>query len=71
MKKNELKQMPPEEMKVRLKDALEEMENLRFQLSLHQLDNPIKVRMLRKEIARIRTLLREHELGLSRMKAQK
>jgi large subunit ribosomal protein L29 len=71
MKKNELKQMPLEELKVRLKDAEEEMGNFKFQLALHQLDNPVKVRLLRKEIARIRTLLRELELGLSTKKAQK
>ena len=71
MKKNELKQMPLEELKVRLKDAEEEMGNLKFQLALHQLDNPVKVRLLRKEIARIRTFLREHDLALSSKKAQK
>jgi len=71
MKKNELKQMPLEELKVRLKDAEEEMGNLKFQLALHQLDNPVKVRMLRREIARIRTFLQEHELGLGPMKVRK
>ena len=71
MKKNELKQMPPEEMKIRLKDAVEEMGNLKFQLALHQLDNPVKVRMLRREIARIRTFLQEHELGLGPLKVRK
>jgi len=71
MKKNELKQMPLDELKIRLKDAEEEMGNMKFQLALHQLDNPVKVRLLRKEIARIRTLLREQELGLGQKKAQK
>jgi large subunit ribosomal protein L29 len=71
MKKNELKQMPLDELKIRLKDAEEEMGNLKFQLALHQLDNPVKVRLLRKEIARIRTLLREQDLGLGQKKAQK
>ena len=70
MKKNELKQMPLDELKIRLKDAEEEMGNMKFQLALHQLDNPVKVRLLRKEIARIRTLLREQELGLGQKKAQ-
>jgi large subunit ribosomal protein L29 len=71
MKKNDLKQMPLDELKIRLKDAEEEMGNLKFQLALHQLDNPVKVRLLRKEIARIRTLLREQELGLGQKKARK
>ena len=71
MKKNELKQMPLDELKIRLSDAKEEMGNMKFQLALHQLDNPVKVRLLRKEIARIRTLLREQELGPGQKKARK
>ncbi len=71
MKTNELRQLPADELKVRLRDAEEEMANLKFQLVLHQLDNPMKVRFLRKDIARMRTLLHEHELGLAKPKAQK
>jgi large subunit ribosomal protein L29 len=63
MKTNEMRQLPVDELKVRLRDALEELTNLKFQHALHQLDNPLKVRLLRKDIARLRTLLREHELG--------
>jgi large subunit ribosomal protein L29 len=63
MKKNEMRQMPVDELKVRLRDALEELVNLKFQHSLHQLDNPLKLRILRREIARMRTLVREQELG--------
>jgi large subunit ribosomal protein L29 len=66
MKINELKQMPLEELKVRLRDSLEELTNLKFQLALHQLDNPVKIRFLRKDIARMRTLLRQKELGLGK-----
>jgi large subunit ribosomal protein L29 len=66
MKINELRQMPLEELKIRLRDALEELTNLKFQLALHQLDNPLKVRLLKKDIARMRTLLREQELGLGK-----
>ena len=63
MRMSELKQLPVDELKVRLRDAQEELANLRFQLALHQLDNPMKVRFLRKDIARLKTMLREYELG--------
>ena len=51
LKMEEIKQLPLEELKIRLRDAEEELINLRFQLALHQLENPLKVRYLRKDIA--------------------
>jgi large subunit ribosomal protein L29 len=42
---------------------MEEMENLRFLHSTHQLDNPLRIRMLRKDIARLKTVLQENELA--------
>jgi large subunit ribosomal protein L29 len=71
MKTNELKQLPVEELKTKLRDAEEEMGNLKFQLALHREDNPVKVRYLRKDIARLKTLLREHELGAGQPKTRK
>ena len=56
--------MPFDELKIRLQDAEEELTNLRFQLALHQLDNPLRVRYLRREIARFKTVIREYELGI-------
>ena len=64
IKRDELKQLPLEELKVRLRDAEEELENVRFQLALHQLDNPLKVRYLRRDVAKLKTVIREHELGI-------
>ena len=64
MKMEELKGLSVEELRIRLEDVYEEMENLRFQHSTHQLDNPMKLHIIRKDVARIKTLLREHELGL-------
>ena len=63
-KVEELKQLPLEEINIRLQDAEEELANLNFQLATHQLDNPLKVRYQRREVARLRTIIREHELGL-------
>ena len=61
MKTEELRQLSPDELSLRLEDSLEEMENLRFQHSTHQLDNPMLIKYKRKEIARIRTLIREYQ----------
>jgi len=63
MKMDEIRQLNIDEIKIRLEDALEEMENLRFLNSTHQLDNPMRIRMLRKDIARLKTIIREDELG--------
>jgi large subunit ribosomal protein L29 len=64
MKKEEMIKLNNEEMQIRLEDALLEMENLRIQHSTRQLDNPLRMRTLRREIARIRTIMNERKLGL-------
>jgi len=67
-KVEEIKQLPLEEIKIRLRDAEEELANLNFQLATHQLDNPVKVRYQRKDVARLKTIIREYELGLRKDK---
>ncbi|MFQ6616000.1 MAG: 50S ribosomal protein L29 [Fidelibacterota bacterium] len=64
MKTSELKTMTITELKSRLSDDLEELENLRFQKALQQLENPIRIRLLRREVAQIKTVLREIDLDL-------
>jgi len=64
IKMEEIKQLPLEELKIRLQDTEEELANLRFQLALRQLDNPLKVRIVRRDIARLKTVIQEYELGL-------
>jgi large subunit ribosomal protein L29 len=68
IKMEELKQLPLDELKIRLQDTEEELANLRFQLALRQLDDPLKVRHMRKDVARLKTVIREHELGLREQK---
>ena len=68
IKREEIRQMPLEELKIRLQDAEEEMANLRFQLALRQLDDPLKIRHLRRDIARLKTVIREYELGVREQK---
>lgn len=64
MKIEEILELTEEELRNRLEDLQEELQNLRFQHATHQLDNPLRLRMIRKDIARIKTVLREYELGI-------
>ena len=61
----ELRELHDEELETRLREAKEELFNLRFQMATGQLDNNRRLRTVRHEIARIYTILRERELGLS------
>ena len=64
MKSSELNELTLEEIKSRLIDNMDELENLRFQKALQQLENPLRIRDLKREIAQIRTILREYELNI-------
>jgi large subunit ribosomal protein L29 len=64
MKMDEIKQLSLDDLKLRLEDAIEELENFRFQHSTHQLDNPLRLNMVRKDIARLKTVIHEYELGI-------
>jgi large subunit ribosomal protein L29 len=62
---NELRELHDEELETRLREAKEELFNLRFQMATGQLDNNRRLRTVRHDIGRIYTILRERELGLS------
>ena len=64
MKIEEILELTEKELKNKLEDLQEEMQNLRFQHATHQLDNPLRLRMMRRDIARIKTVLKEYELGI-------
>jgi large subunit ribosomal protein L29 len=61
----EMRELHDEELQTRLRESKEELFNLRFQTATGQLDNNRRLRDVRHEIARIYTILRERELGLS------
>jgi large subunit ribosomal protein L29 len=63
MKIDEIVQLTEAEIRQRLEDSFEEMQNLRFQHATHQLDNPLRLRILRRDIARLKTVLHEFEIG--------
>ncbi|GAA2744571.1 MULTISPECIES: 50S ribosomal protein L29 [Kitasatospora] len=60
----ELRQLDNEALVAKLREAKEELFNLRFQAATGQLDNHGRLRLVRKDIARIYTLMRERELGI-------
>ncbi|MBW0103427.1 50S ribosomal protein L29 [Pseudonocardia sp. KRD291] len=61
----ELRELSDEELTVRVREAKEELFNLRFQMATGQLDNNRRLRAVRHDIARVYTVMRERELGLS------
>ena len=59
-----MRDMSPDEIRQRLSDLREELFNLRFRNSMRQLDNPLKIRAGRREIARLLTVLHEKEAAV-------
>ncbi len=66
MKASDVRDMTTEELDRRLTQLKEELFNLRFQLATGQLDNPMRVRDVRRDIARVKTVIRERELNIKR-----
>ena len=66
MRASEIRDLNKDELESKIKDLKEELFNLRFQHAINQLDNPMRLKSVKKDIARTMTVLREIEL-----KAQK
>jgi len=64
MKRTKLNEMNPAELTTKLQDNLDSLQNLRFQKALQQLEDPTQIRVVRREIAQIRTVLKEYESGI-------
>ncbi len=62
---SELRELTGEELVLRLRESKEELFNLRFQMATGQLENNRRLRTVRRDIARIYTIMRERELGLT------
>ena len=61
VKAKAMRDMSPDEIQTRLQELREELFNLRFRNAMKQLDNPLKIRESRREMARLLTVLREKE----------
>jgi large subunit ribosomal protein L29 len=62
MKANDIKELSSSELEEKLKQLKSELFNLRFQNAINQLDNPMRISTVKKDIARIKTVMRENEL---------
>ena len=62
MKANEIRKLSAAEMDAKLAELKKELFNLRFQQAVNQLDNPMRINAVKKDIARIKTVQRDIEL---------
>jgi len=62
MKASKLRDMTNDELQVKVSDLKNELFNLRFQLATGQLDNPARIREVKRDIARVKTILRESDI---------
>ncbi|MBP5736477.1 50S ribosomal protein L29 [Succiniclasticum ruminis] len=63
MKINEIREMSAEDLDKKLAELKEELFNLRFQMATGQCENPMKIREVKKSIARIKTIQRQNEIN--------
>lgn len=63
VKVDKMRELTDEELVRRVSDYKEELFNLRFQIATGQLDNPMRIRDVRKNIARCKTILRQREIS--------
>ncbi len=63
MKASEIREMTPEDMQQKVVDLQQELFNLRFQHGVGQLENTSRIKQTRRDIARLKTILREVELN--------
>ena len=61
MKSSEIRELSPAELNAKLSDLKTELFNLRFQHAVNQLDNPMRLKVVKKDIARVKTIIRENE----------
>ncbi|MCL2335891.1 MAG: 50S ribosomal protein L29 [Firmicutes bacterium] len=66
MKAKELRELSDQELDKKMNDAKDELFRLRFQLATGQLDNAMRIKEVRHNIARVKTVIREREIGIVR-----
>ena len=62
MTANEIKKLSPSELDAKLLELKDELFKLRFQQAINQLDNPMRISAVKKDIARVKTVIRDIEL---------
>ena len=69
MKASEIREKTQAELDQELLELKSELFKLRFQLATNQLDNPMRLKEVKKSIARVKTVIRERELGITTLAA--
>ena len=64
MKVKEIREMSVDELRKALDDSKDELFKLKFQLATGQLDNPMRIKEVKRDIARVKTIMRQRELGI-------
>ena len=67
MKKSELRELNLTELNEKLRECMESLQNYRFQLAMQQLEDFTVISKVRKEIAQIKTALKEYEIGIRKI----
>jgi large subunit ribosomal protein L29 len=62
MKAHDIRELPEQELVKRIKDEEDNLAHLKFQKATSQLESPIKIRLVRRDIAKMKTVLREKEI---------
>ncbi len=65
MKINEIRDLSEQELVEKLNSLKEELFNLRFQNATNQLENPMRIAAVKKDIAKVKTIIKEKELGIN------
>ena len=66
MKANEIRKMSSEDLNMKVIELKNELFNLRFRLATGQLDNPSSIKSVKRDIARVKTIIRERELEVGK-----
>ena len=66
----EMRRLSLEELNQRLSDSADDLFRMKFQLISGQLQNPLRIRQTRREVARIKTILRERELQINQISTE-
>ena len=71
MKASEIRELSRSELETKISEVKKNMFNLKFQKASGQLDNPMKIKSYKKDVALIETIAREQELGINTVKETK
>jgi len=70
LKPRDVRDMTLSEIKIKLSDLEEELFNLRFRNAMKQLEDPLRIRIIKRDVARLKTILAEHERGIRKIASE-